>query len=102
MTKRNPPSPAAQGPGPETAPLRRAARWQGYFPVQVDEADQLAELLADLPPTPPGFDVAVDGPAGRDPRPFAAAGATWWLVEFSAFDVTADEVLGVVRDGPPR
>jgi alkanesulfonate monooxygenase SsuD/methylene tetrahydromethanopterin reductase-like flavin-dependent oxidoreductase (luciferase family) len=89
------------GRWPNRAPLRRAARFQGYFPVQVDAADQLAELLADLPPTAPGFDVAVDGPAGTDPRPFAAVGATWWLTGFSPSEVTADEARRVARDGPP-
>jgi hypothetical protein len=90
------------GRWPNRRPLARAARWQGYFPVQVEEPDQLAELLADLPATQPGFDVAVGGPAGRDPRPFADAGATWWLVGFSPFDVTADEATAVARAGPPR
>ncbi len=86
---------------PNRAPLRRAARFQGYFPVQVDTPDQLAELLAALPPTEPGFDVAVDGPAGRDPRPFGDAGATWWLAGFDPFTVTVDEATQVARDGPP-
>lgn len=90
------------GRWPNRAPLRRAARYQGYVPVQVEEPEQLAELIADLPPTAPGFDVAVGGPAGRDPRPFAAAGATWWLLGFSPFDVTADEALAAARGGPPR
>jgi alkanesulfonate monooxygenase SsuD/methylene tetrahydromethanopterin reductase-like flavin-dependent oxidoreductase (luciferase family) len=89
------------GRWPNRAPLRRAARWQGYFPVQVDEPEQLAELVDAMPPTPPGFEVAVDGPVHRDPRPFAEAGATWWLVGFSPFDVTADEALAVAKAGPP-
>lgn len=89
------------GRWPSRAPLRRAARYQGYFPVQVDQPDQLAELVADLPPTTPGFDIVVGGPADRDPRPFAAAGATWWLVGFSPFDVTAADALAVARAGPP-
>ena len=90
------------GRWPNRAPLKRAARFQGYFPVQVDTPEQLGELVADLPPTSPGFDVAVDGPAERDPRPFEAAGATWWLTGFSPFDVTADEARQVAREGPPK
>lgn len=89
------------GRWPNRAPLRRAARWQGYFPVQVDRAERLAELLGAMPPTPPGFDVAVDGPDGTDPRPFAASGATWWLTGFSPFAVTADAALAVAKAGPP-
>ena len=90
------------GRWPNKAPLRRAARFQGYFPVQVDEPEQLAQLIDAMPPTAPGFDVAVDGPSGRDPRPFAEVGVTWWLVGFSPFDVTVDEARAVSRDGPPR
>jgi alkanesulfonate monooxygenase SsuD/methylene tetrahydromethanopterin reductase-like flavin-dependent oxidoreductase (luciferase family) len=89
------------GRWPNRAPLKRAARFQGYFPVQVDAPDQLAELLADLPPTEPGFDVAVDGRADVDPRPFEAAGATWWLTGFSPYEVNADDVRAVARAGPP-
>jgi alkanesulfonate monooxygenase SsuD/methylene tetrahydromethanopterin reductase-like flavin-dependent oxidoreductase (luciferase family) len=89
------------GRWPNKAPLRRAVRWQGYFPVQVDEPEQLAELVDAMGPTPPGFDVAVDGPAGRDPRPFADVGVTWWLVGFSPFTVTADAARAVARAGPP-
>jgi hypothetical protein len=35
---------------------------------------------------------------GHDPTPYAAAGATWWLVEFAPDTVTVDVVRGVVRD----
>ena len=88
------------------APLRRAARHDGVFPVQVDEPDQLAEIVqavqelrgADAGP----YDVAVGGAPGADPAPYAAAGATWWMTTFGAFGVTEDLVRGVLRDGPPR
>ena len=39
-------------------------------------------------------------PPGSDPAPYAAAGATWWLVEFSAQTATADLIRAVIRDGP--
>jgi alkanesulfonate monooxygenase SsuD/methylene tetrahydromethanopterin reductase-like flavin-dependent oxidoreductase (luciferase family) len=52
-------------------PLRRAARYQGFIPVNLEHADQCA-----------------------------AAGATWWLVEFPAQAATVDLVRAVIRDGP--
>jgi hypothetical protein len=38
--------------------------------------------------------------AGADPTPYAKAGATWWLTEFSPETVSLDQVRGVLRDGP--
>lgn len=90
---------------PNHPPLRRAARYEGLFPVQVQHADHLAELvtatLAYRASEAGPFDVAISFPAGTDPRPYAAAGATWWLVGFSPFDVTVAEVEAVARNGPP-
>jgi alkanesulfonate monooxygenase SsuD/methylene tetrahydromethanopterin reductase-like flavin-dependent oxidoreductase (luciferase family) len=45
-------------------------------------------------------DVVATLPPGADPAPYAAAGATWWLVEFPAEATPADLVRGVIRDGP--
>lgn len=82
-------------------PLRRAAQHDGVFPIEVETAGQLAEVIADvqaLRPDPAApYDVAI---GGRDPGPFAAVGATWWCASFSPYDVTLDEVRGVLRDGP--
>jgi alkanesulfonate monooxygenase SsuD/methylene tetrahydromethanopterin reductase-like flavin-dependent oxidoreductase (luciferase family) len=87
------------------APLRRAARHDGVFPIGLDNADQLREVLAEvaaLRPTDTGaFDVAVGGPAGDDPRPYEAAGATWWMTSFSPYDVSVQAVDAVARGGPP-
>ncbi len=83
-------------------PLRRAARHDGVFPIGLSDADQLAEVLRDIGPVRPGYDVAVGGPAGTDPRPYADAGATWWMTSFSAYGLTRDAVRGVLLDGPPR
>jgi alkanesulfonate monooxygenase SsuD/methylene tetrahydromethanopterin reductase-like flavin-dependent oxidoreductase (luciferase family) len=86
-------------------PLRRAARYEGVFPVGLDSPDQLAELVAAVAelrgPDAGPFDVAVDRPPGTDPAPWAAAGATWWLVEFDWKAPTVDEVRGVIAAGPP-
>lgn len=85
-------------------PLRRAAQHDGVFPIDIDHADKLAEVVATVQslrsdPTAP-YDVVVGGPPGTDPAPYAAAGATWWTVSFSPYDVTVDQVRGVLRDGP--
>lgn len=89
-------------------PLRRAARFQGVFPVDVDHPDVLAEIVATVTElraatkeTGP-YDVAIGGTPGTDPAPFAAAGATWWMEAFGPYDLSLDAVRGVLRDGPRR
>ncbi|CAN5418658.1 LLM class flavin-dependent oxidoreductase [soil metagenome] len=88
------------------APIRRAARYEGVFPVQVEHPDQLAEIV-DLvraertDPTAP-YDVAVGGEVGTDPRSYEAVGATWFLTSFSPFTVSAAEVRSALEAGPPR
>jgi alkanesulfonate monooxygenase SsuD/methylene tetrahydromethanopterin reductase-like flavin-dependent oxidoreductase (luciferase family) len=108
-------------------PLRRAIRYDGVFPIGIDSPDQLSEVVQDtsrLRQAPHGdgsvprnanesavqgplasqaedaFDVVVTGRPGADWRPYQEAGATWWLVSFSPFDVTAAEVRSVLREGP--
>ena len=89
-------------------PVRRAARYQVFFPLGLDHPEQLAELVAGLAAlrteagrdlTEP-YDVAVSLPPGDDPAPYATAGATWWLVEFPWDAVSVDQVRAVIRDGP--
>jgi alkanesulfonate monooxygenase SsuD/methylene tetrahydromethanopterin reductase-like flavin-dependent oxidoreductase (luciferase family) len=89
-------------------PVRRAAGYQGFFPLGLDHPGQLAEIVARLgtlrseagrDPTEP-YDVAVSLPPGDDPAPYAAAGATWWLVEFPWDAVSVDQVRAVIGDGP--
>jgi alkanesulfonate monooxygenase SsuD/methylene tetrahydromethanopterin reductase-like flavin-dependent oxidoreductase (luciferase family) len=105
------PTPAQPGGPPVWAaarygnpkPLRRAARNEGVFVIDVERPDQLSEVVADITALRDdldGFDVVVGGPPGTDPAPYAAAGATWWTVSFSPYDVSVDEVRGVLRDGP--
>jgi len=89
-------------------PMSRAARYQGFFPLGLDHPEQLAEIVTDLTalrsearrdPTEP-YDVVVTLPPGDDPAPYAAAGATWWLVEFPWDAPSVDQVRAVIRDGP--
>lgn len=85
-------------------PLRRAASYDGIFPIEVERPEQLAEVVADVTELRGGdmssYDVVVGGPPGTDPAPFEAAGATWWTVSFSPYDITVDQVRGVLREGP--
>jgi probable F420-dependent oxidoreductase len=88
-------------------PLRRAARYQGFMPVNLDHPGQLAKIVADLTALRQAagraaqpYDVVAALPPGADPAPYAAAGATWWLVSFPAHGTTVDLVRAVIRDGP--
>ncbi len=73
---------------PNRRPLRRAARHDGLFPIDLPGPDALRELVAELPP---GLDVVVTNPPGADPAPWEAAGATWCLTGFG----TQPTVAGV-------
>jgi alkanesulfonate monooxygenase SsuD/methylene tetrahydromethanopterin reductase-like flavin-dependent oxidoreductase (luciferase family) len=89
-------------------PMRRAVRYQGFFPVGLEQPDQLAEIAAELgqlrrqagTDAAAPFDIAVELEPGSDPAPFAAAGATWGLVAFPWDPVSVDQVRGVIRGGP--
>ena len=93
------------GLGGSSRPLRRAARYDGFFPVNLSGAGQLAEIAAALAglrehATAP-YDLAVALPPGTDLAPYVRAGATWWLTEWEPGAVSLDQVRGVLRDGPP-
>ncbi len=83
-------------------PLRRAARHDGLFPVNLDHPDQLAEMVAAVAELREGrtapYDVAVGLPLGTDPLPYAEAGATWWMPDLALDTLSPDQVRGVVRD----
>jgi alkanesulfonate monooxygenase SsuD/methylene tetrahydromethanopterin reductase-like flavin-dependent oxidoreductase (luciferase family) len=85
-------------------PMRRAARHDGFFPVNLEHPDQLAEAVAAVTDLRQGrttpFDVVASLPVDADPTPYAAVGATWWLPELDPDAVTLDQVKGLLRDGP--
>jgi alkanesulfonate monooxygenase SsuD/methylene tetrahydromethanopterin reductase-like flavin-dependent oxidoreductase (luciferase family) len=84
-------------------PLRRAARFDGFFPANLEQPDQLAEIaaeLAELRHEERPYDIAVGIPVGVDPLPYVRAGATWWLPELTPEEVSLEAVRGVLRDGP--
>ena len=92
---------AAGFPG-NAKPIRRAARLDGFFPVNLEHPDPLAEAVAaltELRGDLDGYDVAIALPPGADPGPYAAAGATWWFPEVEP-GASIDTVRGVLKDGP--
>jgi alkanesulfonate monooxygenase SsuD/methylene tetrahydromethanopterin reductase-like flavin-dependent oxidoreductase (luciferase family) len=97
---------------PHARPLRRAARWDGYFPIAdggmraptVDEIRSVVVSLAALRGSVDGFDVVVSGEAsgrGATAR-YEAAGATWWLEQVHSFRGDLAAMRELVRAGPRR
>jgi alkanesulfonate monooxygenase SsuD/methylene tetrahydromethanopterin reductase-like flavin-dependent oxidoreductase (luciferase family) len=89
---------------PARRPLRRAARWDGLFPIDLPGPEALAELAAEVaslrgPDAPPGFDLVVTSEPGVDPRPWEDAGATWHLTGWGPSPREAD-VRAVIEAGP--
>jgi alkanesulfonate monooxygenase SsuD/methylene tetrahydromethanopterin reductase-like flavin-dependent oxidoreductase (luciferase family) len=67
---------------PNRRPVRRAARWDGLFPIELPGPEAVAELTDEVRSqrdSDEPFDLVVEIPAGADPEPWAAAGATWVL-----------------------
>ena len=90
---------------PNRRPLRRAARWDGLFPIELPGPEALAELAgevhalrADAGVAGP-FDLVVDPPAGSAASPWAEAGATWVLAAFGR-QPRAAEVRETIEAGP--
>jgi alkanesulfonate monooxygenase SsuD/methylene tetrahydromethanopterin reductase-like flavin-dependent oxidoreductase (luciferase family) len=84
-------------------PLRRAARYDGFFPVNLENVDEFAQAVAAVRDlrgdnTAP-YDIAVELRPGSDVAPYAEAGANWWMTALEP-GVSLDEVCGVVREGP--
>jgi alkanesulfonate monooxygenase SsuD/methylene tetrahydromethanopterin reductase-like flavin-dependent oxidoreductase (luciferase family) len=96
----------AGSPG-KPRPMRRAARYDGFFPVSLESPDQLAEIVsrvgalrdeAGRAPEEP-YEVIAGLEPGTDPAPYHAAGATWWLTGPEWERITVDGVRGVIREG---
>jgi alkanesulfonate monooxygenase SsuD/methylene tetrahydromethanopterin reductase-like flavin-dependent oxidoreductase (luciferase family) len=87
---------------PNRRPLRRAARWDGLFPVELPGPEDLAELRAEVEAMREDdgpFDYVVTNPAGTDPAPWIEAGATWCLSGFGP-QPTRAQVEEAIDDGP--
>lgn len=108
------------GNWPSRAPLRRAARWDGFAPMIIGPDGSFAptpEIVGEMmriigahreSSTP--FDMVVTGrtPADRSAETVdkvaavAAAGATWWLEGFHPGPGEYEQALRRVETGPPR
>ena len=89
---------------PNRRPVRRAARWDGLFPIELPGPDALAELTAEIREARSGlmgepFDVVAEVAPGEDPAPWEAAGATWAFTDFGRQPRVA-EVREVIAAGP--
>ena len=89
---------------PNRRPLRRAARWDGVFPIDMPEPDALEAVVAQVrelrEPDAGAFEVVVENPPGTDPGPWIEAGATWCLTGFSS-QPTRREVLEAIDARDP-
>jgi alkanesulfonate monooxygenase SsuD/methylene tetrahydromethanopterin reductase-like flavin-dependent oxidoreductase (luciferase family) len=88
---------------PNRRPVRRAARWDGLFPIELPGPEGLAELAEEVQDARAGsdgpFDLVVEVPPGADVRPWEAAGATWVLTSIDP-QPSEPEVRAVVDAGP--
>jgi alkanesulfonate monooxygenase SsuD/methylene tetrahydromethanopterin reductase-like flavin-dependent oxidoreductase (luciferase family) len=72
---------------PKRRPLKRAARWDGFFPIELPGPDALRELTREIGALRGGtsdYDVVVDVDRGDAIEPWEAAGATWVLTGFES------------------
>ena len=109
---------------PNEAPFRRAAGWDGVFPLflegrGLDGLREVVRFISERRGSTAPFDVVYLGPTspGDDPArgaevvaPYAEAGATWWLERLTPDQFGADwrgdwpfeAMRGRVMQGPPR
>ncbi|MBE2314923.1 LLM class flavin-dependent oxidoreductase [Solirubrobacter sp. CPCC 204708] len=84
------------GRWPRKKPLARAAKWQGYFPVETRSPDDVREMAVALGE---GFPIIVVNQPDVDPAPWFQAGATWVLTGFGP-EPTVAAVEAVIDAGP--
>ena len=104
---------------PTKRPMRRAARWDGVFPIKAGggfeyqmtaaEMSDVAAFIAAERTLDADFDLVHAGLLSGDPAadealvgPYAEAGVTWWLEHIYPGRMTVDEVHRFIRPGPPR
>jgi alkanesulfonate monooxygenase SsuD/methylene tetrahydromethanopterin reductase-like flavin-dependent oxidoreductase (luciferase family) len=93
---------AARWPG-LAGPYKRAARWDGVFPIAPNamddfiQVDDIARIKREVG-RDDDFEIVVNPGPGADPAAFAEAGATWWIETY--FD--HDKALARAKKGPPR
>jgi hypothetical protein len=103
---------------PARAPFRRAAKWDGVFPIKadlaalsIDEVHAISSYVASHRTSVGAYEFVIGSDLPNEPRAardraraasreriraYAAAGVTWWIE--GAYD--RDELRTVARDGP--
>jgi alkanesulfonate monooxygenase SsuD/methylene tetrahydromethanopterin reductase-like flavin-dependent oxidoreductase (luciferase family) len=88
---------------PNRSPIRRAARWDGLFPIDLPGPEQLAELAEAVRQqrarSEDPFDLIVEVSPGADVPAWEAAGATWVLTSIEPQPPEL-EIRGVIEAGP--
>jgi alkanesulfonate monooxygenase SsuD/methylene tetrahydromethanopterin reductase-like flavin-dependent oxidoreductase (luciferase family) len=88
---------------PNRRPVRRAARWDGLFVIELPGPEALAELAEEIRVLRDGddapFDLVVEVAPGDEVSPWERAGATWVLTGFGPQPREAD-VRATIDTGP--
>jgi alkanesulfonate monooxygenase SsuD/methylene tetrahydromethanopterin reductase-like flavin-dependent oxidoreductase (luciferase family) len=88
---------------PNRRPLRRAAHWDGLFPIELPGPEALAELVEEIGELRAGnadpFDFVVEIEPGDDAEAWEAAGATWVLTSFD-YTPRLEEVRAATEAAP--
>jgi alkanesulfonate monooxygenase SsuD/methylene tetrahydromethanopterin reductase-like flavin-dependent oxidoreductase (luciferase family) len=90
------------GRWPNRRPVRRALRWDGFFPIGLPGPEALAELAAEIREARPAgspFELITELPPDTDLGPWEQAGLTWALTFFGSQPTEAG-VLAVIDAGP--
>jgi alkanesulfonate monooxygenase SsuD/methylene tetrahydromethanopterin reductase-like flavin-dependent oxidoreductase (luciferase family) len=93
---------------PNMRPMRRAARFDGVYPIRADmqrldpaEVAMIAGYVKVHRQGDDPFDIVIAITEGADVDAFEEAGATWLLSGPNTGD-TFDEIIEWLREGPPR
>jgi alkanesulfonate monooxygenase SsuD/methylene tetrahydromethanopterin reductase-like flavin-dependent oxidoreductase (luciferase family) len=93
---------------PNLRPLRRAARFDGVFPIRSDMQDlepaEVAMIAGYVKVHRRGeepFDVVIGGDIDTDIGAYEGAGATWFLSGPGSGGEPIEETMGWLRQGPP-
>jgi alkanesulfonate monooxygenase SsuD/methylene tetrahydromethanopterin reductase-like flavin-dependent oxidoreductase (luciferase family) len=102
---------------PAKKPLRRAAQWDGVFPISpkgaggletaLDEIRGIAAFVREQRPGGAAYDIVKIGRT-RDAHDtagvatFAAAGATWWMEYVFPWETPLEALRERLHEGPPR
>ena len=100
---------------PGKAPFRRAARWDGVFPLKAGggmkkrDLEEIRSYIQQHRPTSAPFDLVMMGYTGNDLAKgsklitsYAAAGLTWWLESLFREHDSVEAIQKRIRQGPPK